>query len=327
MRLSARISAAAILAALAVCAGAPPTSAAATDPAVASAPTTPQTSPAQLWGAKEFDITSKITGRTYRIFLASPLGAPPAAGYPVIYVLDAATAFPTAESQVILASLTGGPPTVVVGVGYPSVPDTQRLRNRDLTPWPADQLALDSDKGAKAEDYGGAEDFHRFMMEELRPIIAKTFPIDPRNQALIGYSLGGLFTLNVMFRHPDAYRTYVAGSPSIWYDGRKVLEGEAPFLDLVRAGKTAPRLLITSDGWEQAEDAPNLPPSGKAREEALANMKVFAMIDNARALAERLKAVGGAPGYEVRYALFPQETHLTGIPASTSRGVTFALYP
>ena len=283
----------------------------------------PETSPAQLWGAKQFDITSKITGRTYRIFVSSPTGAAPAGGYPVLYVLDASMAFATAATQVVLGSFDGHQPIVVVGIGYPDVPATMRLRSRDLTPWPADQFALDDAQGAKADDYGGAEDFHRFMMEELRPIIAKTFPIDARNQALMGYSLGGLFTLNVMFHHPDAYRTYVAGSPSIWYDGRKLLQGEAAFLDLVRAGKTSPRLLITSDSWEQAEDAPNLPASGKAREEGLAAMKETRMVDNARELGERLKAIKGAAGYEVRYVVFPQETHLTGIPASTSRGVAF----
>jgi hypothetical protein len=245
----------------------------------------------------------------------------------VLYVLDAFMAFPTAATQAVLGSLDGRQPTVVVGIGYPSVPATMQLRNRDLTPWPADQSALNGRQGAKADDYGGAEDFHRFMVEELRPIIAKTFPIDARNQALMGYSLGGLFTLNVMFHHPDAYRTYVAGSPSIWYDGRKLLQGEAAFLDLVRAGKTSPRLLITSDGWEQAEDAPNLPASGNAREEGLAAMKETRMVDNARELAERLKAIKGAAGYEVRYVVFAQETHLTGIPASTSRGVAFVTAP
>jgi predicted alpha/beta superfamily hydrolase len=286
-----------------------------------------ESSPAQLPGARQFDVTSKITGRIYRIYVSAPLGPPPAAGYPVLYVLDAATAFPIAASQVTLASLSGGRPIIVVGVGYPNVLATMRLRGRDLTPWPADPFALDNSPGSKAEDFGGGEDFHRFMIEELRPLIAKTFPIDPHGQALMGYSLGGLFTLNVMFHHPDAYRTYVAGSPSIWYDSRKVLDGEAAFETLVQAGKVAPRLLITSDGWEQADDAPNLPASGKARDEALAGMKVYGMVDNARDLAARLKAVKGPAGYEVRYVLFPEETHLTGIPASTSRGVAFVTAP
>jgi predicted alpha/beta superfamily hydrolase len=272
-------------------------------------------SPAVLPGAKQFDITSKITGRTYRIYLSGPTSAPPASGYPVLYVLDAYPAFPTAATQAVLSGLSGHPPTVVVGIGYPNFAATMRLRDRDLTPFPADADALGGQPGTKPEDFGGGEDFHRF--------IAKMFSVDAHNQALMGYSLGGLFTLNVMFRHPDAYRTYIAGSPSIWYDRRKVLEGEAAFSDLVRAGKIAPRLLITSDEWEQSQDAPDLPATGDARAKALADMAAARMVDNAKELADRLRAIKGGPGYEVRYALFPRETHLTGIPASTSRGVAF----
>jgi hypothetical protein len=194
-----------------------------------------------------------------------------------------------------------------------------------MTPWPADPAAMDPSD--KPSDYGGGEDFHRFMVEELRPIIARAVKVDPGRQALMGYSLGGLFTLNVMFHHPDAYQTYVAGSPSIWFDGRRLLEGEAAFSDLVRAGKTAPRLLITSDGWEQSAQAPDLPASDAARAKAVADMTAARMVDNARELAGRLAALKGGAGYQVRYALFPEETHLTGIPAATSRGVAFVVKP
>jgi hypothetical protein len=47
------------------------------------------------------------------------------------------------------------------------------------------------------------------------------------------------------------------------------------------------------------------------------------MVDNARDLARRLGALNGAPGYHVGYVLFPGESHLTGMPAATSRGVAF----
>jgi hypothetical protein len=51
------------------------------------------------------------------------------------------------------------------------------------------------------------------------------------------------------------------------------------------------------------------------------------MVDNARDLAGRLAALPGHRGYKVRYVLFPEETHTTGIPASASRGLVFALTP
>jgi len=294
----------------------------------AAAEPAPATSPALLPLATQFDVTSKITGRTYRIYVSKPVASPPKGGYPVLYVLDGDVGFPIAAGQVLLGTLTGRPATLVVGVAYPNALATMTLRQRDLTPSQPDagSRAI-AGPDAKPEHFGGADDFHRFMMEELRPLIAAGNPVDPSRQSLMGYSLGGLFALHVLFQHPEAYRSYVAGSPSIWWNGREVLKGEAAFAEAVRAGKAAPRLLITSDGWEQGEDAPDLPPAGELRTKILAGLNAARMVDNARELADRLKTIKGGAGYEVDYALFPGETHNSGIPASTSRGVAFVTRP
>ena len=61
--------------------------------------------------------------------------------------------------------------------------------------------------------------------------------------------------------------------------------------------------------------------------DSIAEMASARMVDNARELAGRLAALKGGAGYQVRYALFPEETHLTGIPAATSRGVAFVVKP
>jgi len=174
---------------------------------------------------------------------------------------------------------------------------------------------------------GGAADFHRFMVEELRPQIAALGPVDPANQSLIGYSLGGLFALGVLFDHPGAYKTIVAGSPSIWWNNQELLQKEPAFAAAVRAGKISTRLLVTSGQWEQDANAPGLPTDPAKRAAQLKEMAEAKMVDNARALAGRLAALKGAPGYRVRYVLFPEETHLTGIPAATSRGVAFSFAP
>ena len=183
------------------------------------------------------------------------------------------------------------------------------------------------DRGAKPQDFGGASLFHRFMIEELRPQIAAMGPVDHTNQSLIGYSLGGLFALGVLFDHPDSYRTIVAGSPSIWWNKREILQKEAGFAAAVKAGKISTRLLITSDTWEQFPADGDLPSDPKERAAALKEAADAAMVDNAKGLADRLGALKGAPGYRVRYVLFPEETHLTGVPASTSRGVAFTFIP
>ncbi len=249
--------------------------------APAPAAAAPVMAPMVMPNAQQFDMTSKITGRTYRILVSIPKGPAPTDGFPVFYMLDGGVSFPAAMTRVLLSF--GAPPVVLVGVAYPDASKTLSLRNWDLTPSGPNAWGLKNglQPGTTAADYGGGEKFHRFMMEELRPAIAAAAPVNLKKQALMGYSLGGLFTLSVMFRHPEAYQTYVAGSPSIWWNEREVLKDEAGFEAAVRAGKVAPRILITSAGWEQS-GGPDLPPAGKARDDLVKQLAAARMVDNAR---------------------------------------------
>ena len=263
-----------------------------------------------LPGAIQFDMKSKITGRTYRIFVAAPSGPPPHTGYPAVYLLDARTTFATVASQARIAQSEGRPPMLIVGIGYPDDGASLLLRNRDLTPSEPTGLSraeMVKDYGPiKAGDYGRAEAFHRFMMAELRPRILGLYRVDLHNQSLMGYSFGGLFALHVLFEQPDAYRTFVVGSPSIWWNDREVLQGEARLVSAVRAGKVAPRILVTSNEWEQFAGAPGRTPAD------LKFTEWARMVDNARELESRLQAIKGSDGYDVRYFLFSQETHVSG---------------
>lgn len=291
------------------------------------APAPPAVEPARLPLSVQFDLPSKITGRTYRIYVAKPITPPPKGGWPVIYVLDANIAFAIAASQMVLRMNSGQEAAVIVGVGYPEPLAGKKLRLHDLTPSKPLPSTLSADPNAKPEDFGGAADFHRFMIEELRPQVATLAPVDTGNQSLIGHSLGGLFALGVLFDHPNAYKTIVAASPSIWWNNRELLQKEAGFAAAVRAGTVSTRLLITASQWEQDPNAPGLPVDPVKRAAKLKEMAEDKMVDNAHGLAARLSALKGAPGYRVRYVLFPEETHLTGVPAAISRGVAFSFAP
>lgn len=268
----------------------------------------------------QFDLPSKITGRTYRIYVTKPLVPPPPEGYAVVYVLDAIVSFPIAAWRV----RSSAAPAIVVGISYPDWAATSVLRSRDFTPYKwAGTSTLP--QGLSAADHGGGDDFHRFMMEELRPVIAAANPVNVKNQSLIGYSLGGLFALHVLFKHPDAYQRVAILSPSIWFNNRQVLTEEADFVAAVRSGASTPKILITSGAWEQGEGDPSLPPPGPERDARLARSQYTRMIDNARELAERLSAVKGGPGYEVKYTVFPEETHGTVSAPAINRAMVFVL--
>jgi predicted alpha/beta superfamily hydrolase len=50
------------------------------------------------------------------------------------------------------------------------------------------------------------------------PEIAQRLPADGGRATLAGHSLGGLFTLHAFFSRTDLFSTWVAGSPSIWWN-------------------------------------------------------------------------------------------------------------
>ncbi|PQM29499.1 hypothetical protein CVO77_00810 [Sphingopyxis lindanitolerans] len=291
----------------------------------------PAQSPAVLTGAIQFDLPSAITERVYRIYVAVPDAPAPPAGYPVVIVNDGNGLFGTAAMQMTLGRFDGLHPAIIVGVGYPvtDLLQTFALRTLDLTPpTPTDKIPPYLTTGPDYQDatFGGAELFYRFLVEELRPTIAAAYPTDFGDQTLFGDSLGGLFTLHVLFNHPNAFRTYVAASPSIWWNDCAVLKGETAFRNLVEAGRVAPRVLITVGGLEQSTaDLPAV--SGAAREAIVKLITDARMVDNARELAGRLSAIESPEGALIRFHEFADETHQSVIPASISRAIGFALKP
>jgi predicted alpha/beta superfamily hydrolase len=201
-----------------------------------------------------------------------------------------------------------------------------KLRTTDLTtPVAPDRVPREMQSGPLAgATFGGGEAFRRFLVEELRPRIAAEHKVDLENQALMGDSLGGLFALDVLLNHPGSFGTFVIGSPSIWWNGRAVLAGEADFARRLTAAPSKPRVLVTVGGLEQ--DSSN-PPPGLAREDYVRLVNEARMVDNARELAERLGKVKGGPGYTVRFDNLADETHISVLPATISRGLGFALKP
>lgn len=285
--------------------------------------------PVELFGASRFDLASKISARTYRIFVYKPLTPPPPSGYPVIFVTDGNGMFPLAAGQMALMGLAGKG-AMVVGIGYPTddYMKPMMLRYRDLTPVTEDKSLFPTQPPLDAADQGGASElFYRFITEELRPAVSASYPIDAHRQTLYGHSLGGLFVLGVMFNHPESFHNYVASSPSIWWDSKSVLKDESGFLAKAKGAKHSIRVLICVGAKEQ-DPYPYVPPgTNLTLSEVNKKIAEAQMVDNARGLAQRLKQAGPKSGFVVRFADFSAEDHLSVVPASISRALGFALEP
>jgi predicted alpha/beta superfamily hydrolase len=307
----------------------------------------PATVPATLYRSVQFDLASGITGRTYRIFVFVPATDPPAEGFPLVVAVDGNMVFPILATVSATFQLTGKT-AIAVGIGYPTSEPSElmRLRTRDLTP-PTPLERIPQRPGlppVDLADYGGADDFFRFLQEELLPTIAEAYPTDPADRTLYGHSWGGLFTLGVLFKHPEAFRNYVASSPSIWWNQRAVLADFPAFRTKIATGICAPRILISVGGTEQkvptplpavmlegvAKRVPYLPTTLQKIVAHLVVWKMlhnYAMVANAKALAARLKRLTGPGGYDAQVHLFDREDHLTALPASIGRAMDFVLRP
>src|SRR5262249_23753457 len=150
-------------------------------------------------------------------------GPAPDTGFPVIYVVDGNAWEPLAADIARLNELELGP-AIVVGIGYPTEAlfDNAR-RTYDLTP-PGPTPATVAAAGLKS---GRAATFLQFIERVVKPTVQSGSKIDSHRQVLFGHSLGGLFAVYVLLTRPDAFTSYVAASPSIWWSDRSVLQSES----------------------------------------------------------------------------------------------------
>jgi uncharacterized protein len=275
-------------------------------------------------------------GAPYRIIVAEPGGPAPAGGYPVIYVVDG-NAYTSLVSEIIRINMGVGvqsrvEPAVVVGIGYPTDQafDLTR-RTLDFTS-PVSPGHSGIDVGH--DPTGGAIAMMNFIDTAVKPVIEARFKIDRTRQTLLGHSLGGLFTLLALFNRPQSFQTYVALSPSIWWNNGGPLQEAQRF-----AGKADRpqklRVFISVGDFEQYMTPAYVDRTRDVRRgsydtEAKANaeadkeireMKAKTMVENARQMAALL---AGAH-IQTKFIEFPDEDHFSVVPAALGRAVPFAL--
>lgn len=205
---------------------------------------------------KTFEMRSAYTPNTYSIQVYIPNVPAPKQGYAVLYLLDGNASFPAATQ--IAQSLAGGSekmgtlPVVIVGIGYVTATQfASQPRSLDYTPKVAEP-PLHSNPQIK---YGGADQFLKFIQNELKPRIEKTIPINQHQQTLFGHSFGGLFALHTLFTAPQSFNRYVAASPSIWFD-QTLLTQQLFKLPQKISQNQSPILVMTTVGTNESKGRP-----------------------------------------------------------------------
>lgn len=258
-------------------------------------------------GTEQLLMHSSNGKREYQIFVSKPLEEPPPSGYPVIYLLDANSVFGTMVEAVRLQSRrpekSGVVPAIIVGIGYATDEPFSSERYYDFTlPVAVNELPVRPD-GSPWPSHGGAENFLKFIEEDLKPEIGKRYKVDNNSQTLFGHSLGGLFTLYVLFENPYAFQTYIAGSPSLHWNKRWFREEEGAFLSRLNQGNGDISLLLGVGELEGSHKS--------------------GMNENALELSKRLSMKDGR--VNVRFNEFEGEGHLSVLPPLINRALRLAL--
>jgi predicted alpha/beta superfamily hydrolase len=164
--------------------------------------------PALQFAATQYVVHSERVGRDFLVKVSPPFAPVPSGQKrPVIYALDGGYEI-AGPMGWVLGGAGGMAQAYIVSVGY--LPSDFARRDGDLAHHPY------ADAGRNKHAGGAA--FEAFLLDELRPLIEASYPIDADQAFLFGHSEGGLFAANVLAERPAAFRGYLIASPSIWMD-------------------------------------------------------------------------------------------------------------
>lgn len=247
--------------------------------------------------------------RRYRVQLLLPDAAPPAAGYPLLVMLDGNAAV-AALDEAMLA----GQALAIAALGYETEERTEinRARAYDYTPpVPGEQPTWDD--ASRQRPGGGADLFLDLVDQQVLPAIRSRVRCDPARSTLWGHSYGGLCALYALFTRPQLFTRYAAADPSLWWHDGFLLSVEARAQPLPPGRRTRLLLMAGGAGTETRSQRPGLEDQARNRRAMLS--------DATPHLAERQAQ---RAGMELRYQAFPGVGHGPMRPASIPPTLAFA---
>jgi uncharacterized protein len=250
-------------------------------------------------------ISSTILNQEMNLYIMLPLSynTNPQKIYQAWYFTDGNRSFPMVANIESLYDMSPlkpvEPEIIIIGIGYKinDMGDWAAWRTRDLTPTSVPSVDSGWAKrlsGLTGKQYhvktGGAGLFLDFIIKEVFPFIESNYRVSSTNRGIGGYSYGGLFSLYILFKKPELFNIYYAGSPAIGHDNGVLLNYEKEYAS---SHKDLKATLFMSVGG--SEDS--------------------LMVTNMKKMADLLKS-RNYPGLVVKTHVFPYETHQSCIPSS-----------
>jgi predicted alpha/beta superfamily hydrolase len=167
------------------------------------------------------EINSKILSekRILNIYLPEGYNQNDTIKYPVTYLLDG-----SADEDFIhvvglfqfnnFSWINRVPKSIVVGIANID-------RKRDFTY----QTSIEQDK-KRYLTCGKSANFISFIETELQPFIENKYKTN-NSKTIIGQSLGGLLTTEILIKKPKLFNKYIIISPSLWWNNGSLLNEES----------------------------------------------------------------------------------------------------
>ncbi|MGA9119794.1 MAG: alpha/beta hydrolase-fold protein [Bacteroidota bacterium] len=164
-----------------------------------------------ILGTQLLKIHSSTLDREYELHINLPRNYQDTTrSFPVLFLLDSQWDFPLVNAVFGEQYYDGFvPDIVIVGIAAGGIqPNYDSLRAMDLTPTHVQQ----------APQSGGGPKFLQFIKTEVIPLVESKYRVKKDDRALMGSSLGGLFTLYAMFQETALFNRYILTSPAIGWD-------------------------------------------------------------------------------------------------------------
>ncbi len=275
------------------------------NPVQTAAPVTEQAGqgePYLVAGTQVWTVPDPVSGRNYQVYVALPPSyeEQPQRTYPVLFVTDAHYAFPLIRQFARRMNLEGSviQDHILVGLSYAEGDAGPVSRTRDYTP---------SVRANARQAEGGGPAYQAYLKSEVLPFIEQRFRADPQQRIMLGHSYGGLLGAQIMFSEPELFSAYVLGSPSLWFDNKRMFDVEARYAD-AHTDLKAKVFMYVGEGEHPA-------PTNKNRYDMVADNCLF---------EQRLRA-RNYPGLTLRSIVVDGEDHLTVAPIGFMRALEAVL--
>lgn len=252
-------------------------------------------------------IQSEVTGREYQLYIAFPSGYSTGddTTYPVLYILDGAYFYPTINQVNRRLSARGLIQDVVI-VGIHSGSDwVSWFANRTIDYTPSSDVQ--DDRSAEKEfgipegrlESGGAARFLESIKTEISPFIEEHYKVN-QDRGIAGHSLGGLFAAFCLVNSDGYFTRFGLNSPSMWWHDERFLDASVQQFENNKTWDIPSSRVFVSVG--ELEDSQQVP----------------TMLSFTQHLHE-----ASYSNVELTWQVFDHETHLTVMPASMSRTLTW----